>query len=237
MIKEAIEKIQNLCESQVQYVNEIVDCRSYFKGPKGYTPNYPPKAEMLIINTLTGIKDFSPALDKMMIHVSDHKTVRVIDKEFIDTWLTRSTYLTAIHESPVFKFGQYYDVEMFIIALQSLFVQDDTTALILKLVGNIKDEGVANFNDDGVTQQVTAKTGISLVSNVPVPNPVTLRPYRTFMEIEQPASTFVFRIKGNKGEAPACALFEADGRMWNLKAIKKIKEWLEYEIPGVKIIA
>jgi len=232
MIKEGIEKILALSGSTSQIIND----RTYENGPKGIIPILPPKAETLTINTLTGIKDYDPGAGEML-HILDHKTVNVISEDYADRWLTRNTYLTAVHESPVFKFGQYYDVEMFIIALQSLFVQDDITALILKLVGNIKDEGVSNFCDDGVTQQVKAKTGISLVSNVPVPNPVTLRPYRTFMEIQQPASTFVFRIKGNKDEAPLCALFEADGRMWRLKAIKEIKSWLEFELPGVKIIA
>ncbi|OPY83167.1 MAG: hypothetical protein A4E71_02922 [Smithella sp. PtaU1.Bin162] len=232
MIKAGIEKILSLGG----YKDQVINGRTYANGPSGILPILPPKAETLTINTLTGIKDYAPGTGEML-HVVDHKTVNVISEDYSDKWLTRNTYLTAVHESPVFKFGQYVDVENFIIALQAMFVQDDTTALMLKLVGNIKDDGVSNFNDDGVTQVVTAKTGISLVNNVPVPNPVTLRPYRTFMEIEQPASTFVFRIKGNKGEAPYCALFEADGRMWRLHAIKKIREWLEFEIPGVKIIA
>jgi hypothetical protein len=34
-----------------------------------------------------------------------------------------------------------------------------------------------------------------------------------------------------------CALFEADGRMWRLEAIKNIKAWLQEKIPGIKIIA
>lgn len=232
MIKEGIEKILSLGGTKVEEVNG----RTYENGPKGLIAVTPPQAQTLKINTLTGIVDYVPAKDDM-IHVLDHKTVYVLDKSFSDAWLTRSTYLAAVHDSPVFKFGQYVDVENFIIALQAMFVQDETTATMLKLVGNIKDEGVSNFNDDGVTQVVTAKTGISLVNNVAVPNPVTLRPYRTFMEIEQPASTFVFRIKGNKGEQPMCALVEADGRMWSLEAIKNIKAWLADKIPGVKIIA
>ncbi len=232
MIEKAIAKILSLGITNEQIINN----RLYSNGPGGIIPIKPPKAETLVINTLTGIKDFSPSTEQM-IHVVDHKCVEVLDKDFSDEWLTRSCFVKAVHESPVFKFGGYYDVEDFIIAMQSMFVQDDTTALLLKLIGNIKDEGVTNFNDDGVTQKVTAKTGISLVGSVPVPNPVTLRPYRTFMEVEQPASTFVFRVKGGKGEPPYCALFEADGRMWRLHAIKKIKEWLEFEIPGIKIIA
>jgi hypothetical protein len=236
MIQAAINKILSLGVTKPEIINE----RTYSNGPVGIKAIEPPKAETLKINTLTGVVDFfedSSEELEMIAHVIDHKTVSLLERGFTDAWLTRSTYLTAVHESPVFKFGQFYDVEMFIIAIQSLFVQDETTALILKLIGNVKDEGVSNFNDDGITQQVTAKTGISLVSNVPVPNPVTLRPYRTFMEIEQPASTFVFRIKGNKGDTPICALFEADGRMWGLTAIQSIKAWLSEKIPETKIIA
>ena len=38
------------------------------------------------------------------------------------------------------------------------------------------------------------------LADVIVPNPVKLRPYRTFAEIEQPESSYVFRIKdGDRG--------------------------------------
>jgi hypothetical protein len=203
MIKEAIEKILSLGKYDVQIING----RVYSSGPTGIATIKPPKAETLAINTLTGIVDMKLIKEKVMLHVFDHKTVHAVDLDYSDGWLTRSVHLSAVHESPVFPFGQFYGVEDFIIAMQSMFVQDATTALILKIIGNVKDEGVSNFSDDGVTQKVTAKTGISVVGNVQVPNPVTLRPYRTFMEIEQPASTFVFRMKGGQGEQPKCALF------------------------------
>jgi hypothetical protein len=239
MILKAIEKILSLGGTKV----EIINGRTYGNGPAGIIPIKPPKAETLTINTLTGIVDLMP-LDSVqleerdvMLHVVDHKSVSLMDHNFSDHWLTRSTYLTAVHESPVFRFGQFMDVETFIIHMQAMFVQDESTAAILKVAGNIKEEAVTQFSDDGVTQGVTAKAGISRVEVVPVPNPVTLRPYRTFMEIEQPMSTFVFRMQGGKGNSPTCALFEADGRMWQLEAIKNIKLWLSEKIPRMKIIA
>lgn len=233
MIKSAIDKILSLGGTRP----EVIKGRMYANGPTGILAIRPPMAESLTINTLTGIEDYDPDAKKQMIHVVDHKRVDILDIDFSDEWLTRSTYLTAVHESPVFRFGQHMNVEDFIIALQAMFVQDENTAAILKIVGNIKDETVIQYADDGVTQAVTAKAGISRVEVVPVPNPVTLRPYRTFMEVEQPASTFVFRMQSGKGQSPSCALFEADGRMWRLEAIKNIKEWLAAKIPGVKIIA
>lgn len=233
MIKEAIEKILSLGPTRA----EIINGRQYGNGPAGILPIKPPKAETLTVNTLTGIVDYLPDEKRTMIHVVDNKQVTLVDEDFSEGWMGRSMYLSAVHESPVFQFGQFYDVETFIIRLQSMFVQDENTAAILRIVGNIKEEAVNQYNDDGVTQAVTAKSGISRVEVVPVPNPVTLRPYRTFMEIEQPASTFVFRMHAGKGNPPMCALFEADGRMWRLEAIKNIKAWLQDKIPGIKIIA
>lgn len=60
-------------------------------------------------------------------------------------------------------------------------------------------------------------------------DPVKLRPYRTFAEIEQPESSYVFHIKdGDRG--PAFKLVEADGGLWKNAVMKKIKEYLEFEL-------
>lgn len=236
MIEKAINKILSLGETKEVTISN----RKYEIGPNGIHPLLPPKAETLDINTLTGIVDFyEDAIQElaMIAHIIDHKTVTLLEAGFTDEWLTRSMYLRAVHESPVFPFGRNMDVESFIINLQAMFVPDENTAAILKIVGNIKEEAVTQHSDDGVTQAVTAKTGIARLEIVPLPNPIILRPYRTFMEVEQPASTFVFRMRGGRGEQPSCALYEADGRMWQLEAIKKIKEWLSEKLPNITIIA
>lgn len=228
MIKEAIDRLISLGGMTI----ENFEGRPYAVGAGRVEALIPPQADTLHINTLTGIVDYAPTSDTM-IHVVDNALVEVISAAFDDMWLTRSTFLRAEHEAPVFSFGQFMPSEQFIIALQSQFVQDERTAAILKVVGNLKDENFTNLNDDGVTQSVTARAGISTVATVAVPNPVTLRPYRTFMEVEQPASKFILRMK----QGGYCALFEADGHMWRLEAIKNIKRWLAEKIPGIKIIA
>lgn len=54
-----------------------------------------------------------------------------------------------------------------------------------------------------------------------------LRPYRTFREVEQPASRFVLRLQSGQGDGmPKAALFEADGGAWRLTAIEAIARWL-----------
>ncbi|MDF9627266.1 hypothetical protein P5775_32030, partial [Bacillus cereus] len=81
---------------------------------------------------------------------------------------------------------------------------------------------VKEIGDDGVSQAVTVKTGVASRGNAKVPNPVQLSPYRTFVEVKQPESKFVFRMR----EGARCGLFEADGGAWKLEAMNNIKEYL-----------
>jgi hypothetical protein len=84
-------------------------------------------------------------------------------------------------------------------------VKNEDRDIMLKVVGNIKEETVNTIGDDGVSQAVVAKMGVATVANVKVPNPVVLKPYRTFVEVDQPESEFIFRMQSG----PRCALFEA----------------------------
>ena len=63
-----------------------------------------------------------------------------------------------------------------------------------------------------------------------VPNPVNLCPFRTFIEVGQPASSFVFRMRQNRDEGVECAIFEADGGAWKNAAMENIKEYLQAEL-------
>lgn len=63
-----------------------------------------------------------------------------------------------------------------------------------------------------------------------VPNPVILRPYRTFLEVEQPESKFIFRIKEGRDGTPMFKLIEADGGLWKYEAVASIKAFLKERI-------
>ncbi|MDU4479969.1 MAG: hypothetical protein E7I90_22135, partial [Clostridium sp.] len=133
-------------------------------------------------------------------------------------------------------YDRFLDTERFNIMLQSAFVDDEDKSKLLKYTALITDDTVKNFGDDGISQKVTVKTGVVSVSDAVVPNPVTLAPFRTFPEVEQPESKFIFRMK----EGPSAALFEADGGAWRNKAILNIKAYLEKELEhnhNVEIIA
>lgn len=91
---------------------------------------------------------------------------------------------------------------------------------------NIVNTQEATFSDNGTTQQAVMKTGITTKDNVLVPNPVNLIPYRTFLEVEQPASDFVFRVSEGRGGAPVFKLVAADGGVWKSQAVANVKAYL-----------
>ena len=232
MIKEALQYLIGL--GQIETVD--VNGQEYSKFALHHITQ--PTADPLKVNTLSGVTDY--LLSKFdedyfvgtMVQVISHRQVNLVSRLLCDS--QRETYVIAEAFSPKFNFGQWYDLENFIIAMQSCFVWNDDVGRIIKIVGNIKESAVKQYNDDGVTQQVTAKSGIAKVEDVPVPNPVMLAPYRTFIEVAQPESKFVFRMtQGNRG--PECALFEADGGAWKLEAMDSIKAFLEEKLVDTKI--
>ncbi len=133
-----------------------------------------------------------------------------------------------------FRFDEWYDQERFLIALQSNFDVTPDLQDILKVSGNVEAKTTANYGDDGVSQKTTIKQGIASKADVLAPNPVTLTPYRTFLEVEQPESQFVFRIRDDRGE-PVFKLVEAEGGLWRNEAMMNIKKFLEKQLDNSKV--
>lgn len=179
----------------------------------------------LKINTLSGLVDYiksnlDRADEKLYLHIASHKSVHLVSTLKPDGRREELAIAEAI--LPDFWFDRFYDMEEFNVALQSIFVKNPDREILLKVVGNLKEDNVKTTGDDGVSQAVIIKTGVASAADVKVPNPVTLIPYRTFVEVEQPESKFIFRMK----DGPRGAIFEADGGAWRNQAILNIKKYL-----------
>lgn len=204
---------------------------SYDLATVGLGPEFQP--DRLQLSTLSGIVAFIAAnrdklnLGEMVLTVDDHSTVSLRGKLFGEF---RQRFVHAVAKLPemvTFPFGDYIGHEQFVVGIQALFVPNDARKRVLEVVSQIKDNQVAISEDDGVSQTISATSGVTMKRRADVPNPVELQPFRTFREIEQPASPFVLRLKGGHGELPTLALFEADGGAWKLKARDLIVEFLE----------
>ena len=104
-------------------------------------------------------------------------------------------------------------------AEDSMRVYDDEQ--ILDLLRRMTNENSVSSTDNGVTQTVDARQGVALSAKVEVKPRVLLRPFRTFLEVEQPESEFLLRVDAEKG----IGLFEADGGIWKLEAKRNIAEY------------
>jgi hypothetical protein len=230
--RSAIEKIEEMSAP----VGYQIDSLQYSSKPlKLIEPPEPMPVETSTLESIVTYFFDLPNEHEYLIHVVSPEQVRIIS--VLNSYQQRKVELIAHCIYKPFQFGRDVEVAKFIIALQAQFVQDETTANILRLVGNLKSSAEHTTLDDGVTQTVTAKAGITRVENVAVPNPVTLRPFRTFIEIEQPASKFVFRLNAAADRTPTCALYEADGGAWQIQAIANIKAYLEEKLPEATIMA
>lgn len=167
------------------------------------------------------------------IHVESHNTVKIVSAPD-QTSGERVVYATASHNEPVFEFDKWMDIESFIIGLHSKFLQTEERDALIKFVSSISFEGSVSTDDDGISQTVETRKGVSMKQNSTVPNPVTLQPRRTFREVEQPESQFVFRI--NK-DSMKVALFEADGGKWKLDAIENIAQKLNESESGATVLS
>lgn len=196
--------------------------------------------EPLALNQLTGLLDWishegikiQDKKDFLMVQVVSPTEVRVIGR--VNNQGSRSVYVDVNAVVDNIPFGRFLDQEDMVILLQSQFVHDeeqqtekgiDDRDILLQVVSNLRSDEVQQQTDDGVSQTVQINSGVASVSTVKVPNPVTLIPYRTFQEIEQPASKFIFRMH----EGMTSALFEADNSQWKVEAKQRIKAFLNEE--------
>lgn len=157
----------------------------------------------------------------LYVNIETEKCVSVITS--LDMEKEREKPYSAVAEGSRFTFGNGYDYEKFVIAIRSLFVQTDETANLLQLLKKVASVESVEMEDDGITQQVIAKQGARLASDIKISPICKLAPFRTFIEVEQPESEFLFRIS----EGNVFALYEADGGAWKIKAKKNIRTFFE----------
>lgn len=238
MIAAAIEKIQNMVrpgfheiDGVVYYGNEIL-------------ANKKPWMKSISINTLTGLVDYVKSdvddLTKQAIKLM------VVVRRFNNVYLVSDTEKSLQRRHNIidvdahdceFTFNRKMDIESFIIGLQANFQGTEDAATILKFVSNLKTSDVKEVNDTGASQEVRTKSGVRS-ENEEVPNPVLLKPWRTFTEVDQPESRFIFRVGKDSNGMPVCGLYEADGGAWKNQAIINIRDFLKKNLPkDITIIA
>ena len=227
-IKEALEYSVELAERGGKTIQ--VGDKHYYNADQFNLQEVNPRkvAPMLQLCTLASLIDYlksdndAISASKKIIVVESPKDVTVYDQ--VDwEYGRRPQLVSVVAYTPNIRLNQWNDQEQFNIMLQSTFINDDDRQLVLEFASALKIENGSDVIDNGVNQTTTVKSGVASLAKATAPNPVTLRPYRTFTEVAQPSSQFVLRI--NKDAE--LALFEADGGKWKLEAIKNIADYLK----------
>lgn len=192
----------------------------------------PEKATVRSLNALVAlVKTEVAALYKNLpIYISCEKYdhVRVFTKPDADDDLHRWTPYDAVAaDLPSLVEEVRWNFDEAQIKLRSMFQRaadgkTNDVDYILNLLSHMSVDQSIKSDDNGVTQTVQVRKGVSFVENQRVNPIVKLAPYRTFPEVKQPESEFVFRIYDDR----SISLTAADGGMWKMDARDSVRQYL-----------
>lgn len=219
MLAKLIDKIVTLKETKTFEING----QTYADAPLTRIPPHVDRPECIRVSGLDGIcKLIRTELAKIdtvvMVQAKSHNTVEVMTTYLPD--FSRNILYRAEADAPGLRTG-FRGREAALIELRSLFIPNEGTAYLLDLLSKMTDENKVSTNDNGVTQTVEARQGVALNAMVEVKPRVMLRPFRTFLEVEQPESEFLLRVDADEG----IGFFEADGGIWKLEAKRNIADY------------
>ncbi len=233
-LKEVLQYVNGLKESSMEpIVTEI--CGKTYCNQNLFQYGKEDLASEINVHTLSGIVDYikgkpEELSEQMILHIKNPQRVELYSGLLSEK--QRETLMVSGAIVNEFQFDKYYDQERFLIELQANFATNNDLETIMKVAGNIQAGTTASYSDDGVSQKTTIKTGVERL-DVAVPNPVKLIPYRTFQEVKQPESSYVFRIRDNGDGSPAFKLVEADNGLWKNTAMQEIKRYFEQKLGDI----
>jgi hypothetical protein len=241
MLKAAIEKIQEMSKPVIQ----VIEGRTFSVNTDGEASEIRPTIDLahtLSLRSLDALVKMikTEAVNKyaapFYIMIPDHMTVRCFaqPKEEIRN-IRQVFYEVNATDVPGWEAEAQLGFEAAQIAMRTRFQETPDTTYALKLLSEISNGAKITFSDNGIATSVVTQKGVSLQTNESIRPIVSLKPYRTFQEVDQPASQFLIRINEH-----GISFIEADGGMWKLAARKTIKEYfdkaLENEISNGTVI-
>lgn len=245
--REALEYLVELGKKLSPVEQLTYDGREYTR--QEIKPVNVPIVEPLLVSTLSGLADLCSSLgdrdgfegynpNTHIIHVVNERQVQVV-AGISNKWKKREVLVDCrLTETIPFRFGVFMGQDDFIIQMLSCFAKNGPLGELVKIAGKATAEVITTSQDDGVSQIVGLRSGAHLEDQAQVKNIVTLRPYRTFREVEQPASEFLVRLQQSGGGEvmPKFALFEADGGAWRLAAMENIARYLLILLPDATVV-
>ena len=226
MLKEALSYLVSLKENKTYFIHgdtysdkELFRVAPYVNRPFLVTVNGLDSIVKLVRHELNTVGRNLP----VFIRVDSPRFVEVIGA--LDSTMGRDHPYKAECDAPKFNCG-WRDHDTAIIELRSMFIPNEGTEYLLDLLSRMSKEDGVTTDDNGISQTVTTRQGISLKNFEAVRGRIALRPFRTFAEVEQPESEFILRLD----DAGRVGLLEADGGYWKMEAKQNICRFFEKEL-------
>lgn len=230
MLREFIAHIQETTRPQIVEIGGS----TFAIAPGGSATEIRPKIDhpdTLDLHSLDALvklvqTEASKAENPLYITIPDHMTVRCFGQPQSNARFFRQVYYEA-KATDVPGWGEKVQLgfEEAQIAMRTRFQETTDTIYALKLLSDICCGAKVVYNDNGIATTVTTQKGVALQSNEQIRPIITLKPYRTFQEVEQPESIFLIRVNER-----GITFTEADGGMWKLRARETVKAFLEEKL-------
>lgn len=230
MEKQSLEKIESLVKKSC----EVKEIGGLPYVSQDHNLVSPPEVAPVNVMSLSSLVDFVEKVglknETHVYHVVSPTKVKVIGlgtNAFAQRELISIADVTRQVENN-FNYGDGYSLEKFIIAVQGAFEKTENRDKLIDVCSQVRVAEDDEIEDDGVSQRVSAKAGVHLKSQITLPNPITLKPFKTFPEIEPPEESFVFRVqKDRHGRGVEFKLFQSKSMAWEMNCVAKIKEYLK----------
>jgi hypothetical protein len=241
MIRDAIEKVQELAIAASDVKTILHKGRTYSTRGLHRVPDELPVPEVAAVKVAT-LRSLAQYITDNPDKVEEGSFLNVVSPTRVELVTPvigedarRKTFAVAEARLPKLQIGAWLSPKDLGVHLRTCFVDTDERNELVAFVGQISDKAEVQTKDDGVAQATTVRTGLSMLKEGTVPSPVTLAPFRTFHDVEQPDSPFIFRLD-KQGEKVVGAIFEADGGAWQHDAAESVAEYLR-EHQGLKVYA
>lgn len=249
MIKEAIEYIINLGQPKVLELDPAKTLRSTkplyqitntaIKPLLSYSLNSIIDFISAYHKPITAIESFLESEDmkkasdninqnRYIINIVSYQEVHLLSY-LVDKWNHRELHLKVSSDIEENYSPSNLTVEELLIYLKTHFVQSNKIEELTKIFGNLSSSNVKHVADDGFAQSVEVQKRINFNESTKVPPISKLEKIRTFIEIKQPSSMFLIRLKDGPSSIQ-CTVKETIYSEWKIEAVSRIKKYLSDEL-------
>lgn len=235
MLKDALEFIfESMMPTEIEIQTAQNTCQKYLLHGKNVI-EVNEKNTTLFVKTLEGVLAYV-RMDKekiSCINITSPNSISIFGNAITNGSL--KTLCKADAKIKEFPFGQKLFVEEFIMNVQVCFKDNEDKQELLASVSKVVSSSSVSSEDDGITQMIEVKSGISLKENKRI-NPVRkLEAFRSFPGFASPQCDFLFRAHKDENGIKF-SLTDMQGDNWIGETIEALRDYLKTNCPSQHII-